>query len=106
MLTQQDIPLLVAALRFWGEEMDPRNQHLLKVYAEDSTAGQEWNADDIERLRNMLKSADIRYILVNARTTALQTKDLFTGLEEAQRSRTNSLDQVGTLLLPGLPPQD
>ncbi|MFI4851263.1 MAG: hypothetical protein ACIAZJ_19280 [Gimesia chilikensis] len=106
MLTQQDIPLLVAALRFWGEEMDPRNQHLLKVYAEDSTAGQEWNADDIERLRNMLKSADIRYSLVNARTTALQTKDLFTGLEEAQRSRTNSLDQVGTLLLPGPPPQD
>ena len=105
MLTQQDIPLLVAALRFWGEEMDPRNQHLLKVYAEDSTAGQEWNADDIDRLRKMLKSADIRYILVNARTTALQTKDLFTGLEEAQRSRTDSLDQVGTLLLPGTPPQ-
>ncbi|MEQ9067326.1 MAG: hypothetical protein RLO18_11405 [Gimesia chilikensis] len=106
MLTQQDIPLLVAALRFWGEEMDPRNEHLLKVYAEDSTAGQEWNADDIERLRKMLKSVNIRYAVVNSRGTEFQTADLFTDSEAAQRSMTAPSNQVGTLLLPGPSPQD
>ncbi len=100
MLTQQDMTLIVAALQFWGDEMDPQDTHLLKLYSSEPEADQTWMLAEIQQLRSQLKSAHLKYAVSNNLETALRTTDLFSNPEAAHQAKTIATDQIGTLLLP------
>ena len=100
MLTGQDIMLIIAALQFWAEEMDPEDRQLLKLYAGDPSADLVWTPDEIQRLRTQLNSARLNYAVINAPGTELLTTELFSTPEAAAQARADITDLVGTLLLP------
>lgn len=105
MLTRQDILLINAALQFWAEEMDPEDTQMLKLYADDPTADQIWSPETIQWLRRQLDSARLKYAVTNASGTELQTTELFSTPQAAERAKTEATAQVGTLLLPDITEQ-
>ncbi|QDV20674.1 hypothetical protein Pan153_53510 [Gimesia panareensis] len=105
MLTQADITLIVAALQYWAEEMDPKDEQCLRIYAESPEAEQTWSPADIRQLRSRLKTARLKYLVTNESGTALQDTEFHTSLESAFEARRDSTAQIGTLLLPGAHPR-
>ena len=100
MLTRKNLLLIIAALQFWAEEMDPGDTQLLKLYAGDPAADQIWTPETIQRLRRQLASARLKYAVANASGTALLATELFPTPQAAQQARTDTTAHVGTLLLP------
>jgi hypothetical protein len=105
MLTQADITLIIAALQFWAEEMDPEDEQCLKIYAEVPEAEQTWTAAEIQQLRSRLKTAHLKFIVSNESRTALLDRELHSTIQVALEARTDPTDLVGTLLLPEAPPE-
>jgi hypothetical protein len=99
MLTRQNIFLIIAALQFWADEMDPEDKHLLEIYSGHPAADQIWTSDEIQRLRRQLNSARLKYAVCDLEVTKLQTTELFPTLESAIQVSNDSTDQIGTLLL-------
>tara|TARA_R110002096_G_scaffold367797_2_gene561026 strand:- start:104 stop:424 length:321 start_codon:yes stop_codon:yes gene_type:complete len=100
MLIREDLLLIIAALQFWADEMDPGDTQLLKLYAGDPAADQVWTPDAIQRLRTQLASARLKYAVANTGGTALLVTELFSTPQAAQQARTDTTAHVGTLLLP------
>ncbi len=100
MLTRQDILLIIAALQFWAEEMNPEDHHLLKIYSGDPAANQVWTSDEIQRLRTQLNSARLKYTVTNLSGTELLTTELFSTPEAAELARTSDIALIVILLLP------
>lgn len=105
MLNQADITLIIAALQFWAEEMDPEDEQCLKIYAEAPQAEQTWSPADIQQLRSRLKTARLKYGVTNKPGTALQSRELHPTSQSAFEARNDPTDLVGTLLLPEAPPE-
>ena len=105
MLTHADITLIIAALQFWVEEMDPEDELCLRIYAEAPEAGQTWTPAEIQQLRSRLKTAHLKYVVSNESRTALQDRELHSTSQEAFETCNNPTDLVGTLLLPEAPPE-
>jgi hypothetical protein len=106
MLTRQDILLIIAALQFWAEEMDPKETHLLKIYSGDANVDQIWMSDDIQRLRTQLNSANLKYAVTNVGETEFLTPELFSTPESAEQAHFSETGQIGTLILPGIKTRD
>ncbi|MBN71292.1 MAG: hypothetical protein CME32_18660 [Gimesia sp.] len=104
MLTQADITLIIAALQFWAEEMDPEDEQCLRIYAEVPEAEQSWTPAEIQRLRSRLKTAGLKYVISDESGTTLQNKELHSTFQSAFKIRSDSTHLVGTLLLPALRP--
>lgn len=100
MLTRKDLLLIIAALQFWAEEMDPGDTQLLKLYAGDPAADQVWTPDAIQRLRTQLASARLKYAVANTGGTALLVTELFSTPQSAEQASADTTNLVGTLLLP------
>lgn len=100
MLTQAHITLIIAALQFWSEEMDPEDEQCLRIYTEAPEAGQTWTPAEIQQLRSRLKTAHLKYVVSNESGTILQDKELHSTFQNAFKTRCNSTHLVGILLLP------
>ncbi|KAA0134451.1 hypothetical protein FYZ48_20370 [Gimesia chilikensis] len=105
MLIQADITLIIAALQFWAEEMDPEDEQCLRIYAETPHSEQIWTPAEIQQLRSRLKTAHLKYVVSNESRTALQDRELHSTSQEAFETCNNPTDLVGTLLLPEAPPE-
>ncbi|QDU05443.1 hypothetical protein V6x_51800 [Gimesia chilikensis] len=105
MLNRTDITLIIAALQFWAEEMDPEDEQCLRNYAEAPNAEQPWTPAEIHQLRSRLKTAHLKYVVSNESRTALQDRELHSTSQEAFETCNNPTDLVGTLLLPEAPPE-
>ncbi|QDT86350.1 hypothetical protein [Gimesia chilikensis] len=105
MLTQADITLIIAALQFWAEEMDPQDEQCLRIYAEVPEAEQSWTPAEIQRLRSRLNTARLKYAVANESRTTLQDTELHSTFQGAFEARNDPSDLVGTLLLPEAPPE-
>ncbi|MEQ8854374.1 hypothetical protein [Gimesia sp.] len=105
MLNQADITLIIAALQFWAEEMDPEDEQCLRIYAEATEAGQAWTTAEIQQLRSRLKTAHLKYVVSNESRTALRDRELHSTFQRAFEACNNPTDLVGTLLLPEAPPE-
>jgi hypothetical protein len=105
MLNQADITLIIAALQFWAEEMDPEDEQCLKIYAEAPEAGQTWTPAEIQQLRSRLKTAHLNYVVYKKSRTGLQDRELHSTFQGAFEACNDLTDQVGTLLLPEAPPE-
>ncbi|MEQ8637439.1 hypothetical protein [Gimesia maris] len=100
MLTRQNILLIIAALQFWADEMDPNESQWLKVYSGDPTADQIWTADEIQQLRSQLASAHLKYAVTNAAGTEFLSNDLFSTPQAAEQARTDTTSLLATVILP------
>ncbi len=105
MLTQAHITLIIAALQFWSEEMDPEDEQCLRIYAEASNAEQTWTPSGIQQLRSRLKTAHLKYVVSNESRTSLQDKKLHSTFQSAIEACNDLTDLVGTLLLPEASPE-
>jgi len=72
MLTRQELTLLVAALQFWAEEMDPADTVMLAAYSGDLFVDRIWEPAEIQRLRTQLLTAQLRYLVCQPKRTRLQ----------------------------------
>lgn len=106
MLTQADITLIIAALQFWVEEMDPEDEQSLRIYAEVPEAEQSWTPAEIQRLRSRLKTARLKYVVSDVSGTSLQTLEIHSTFQGAFEASNNPTDLVGTLLLPEASSED
>ena len=99
MLTRQELTLLVAALQFWAEEMDPADTVMLAAYSGDLFVDRTWELAEIQRLRTQLLTAQLRYLVCQPKRTRLQNPRLFKTPADAKQALTADSRQIGTLLI-------
>jgi len=99
MLSRQEIMLIRAALQFWCEEMDLEDVNLLAIYAGDPSANQKWEQGEIQRLRQQLLAARLRYAVCQHDATCLKNPRLFENPADAILEKTDDADQLGVVLV-------
>ncbi|GEM_PF-2106114 len=99
MLTRQEIMLIRAALQFWCEEMDLEDSDLFTIYAGDPAANQKWEQEDIQRLRQELLAARLRYAVCQHDATGVKSPRLFITPEAANQAMADASDQLGVVLV-------
>ncbi len=99
MLTRQELTLIVAALQFWAEEMDPKETSMLAAYAGVPLVDREWEQADIQRLRSQLLSAQLRYVVCNPEGTSLLNQRLFKTPDAANQAMAAVSGQIGSTLI-------
>ena len=99
MLQKQEIMLIRAALQFWCEEMDLEDAKMFEVYAGGPQIEPTWNQADIQRLRQQLLAARLRYAVCNPEATSVKNPRLFETPEAADQSISNAADRLGVVLV-------
>lgn len=99
MLQKQEILLIRAALQFWYEEMDLEDAEIFAIYAGSPLIKPPWNGEDIQRLRQQLLAARLRYAVCHFDATKVNNPRLFETLEAANQAKTDDSDQLGVVLV-------
>ncbi|QDV20624.1 hypothetical protein Pan153_53000 [Gimesia panareensis] len=99
MLSKQEIMLIRAALQFWCEEMDLEDAKLFEIYAGGSQLEPTGGQADIQRLRQQLISARLRYAVCNPEATMVKNPRLFNTPEAANQSMSDDSDRLGVVLV-------
>ena len=99
MLTRQEIMLIRAALQFWVEEMDLEDSGMLAIYAGGPPIKSPWSGEDIQRLRQQLLAARLRYAVCQHDATCVKNLRLFDTPEAANQAKTDDSDQLGVVLI-------
>lgn len=99
MLQKQEIMLIRAALQFWCEEMDLEDAKMFEIYAGGPPRGPTWGQTDIQRLRQQLLSARLRYAVCNPEATTVKNPRLFENPEAADHSKSDAADRLGVVLV-------
>lgn len=99
MLTRQEIMLIRAALQFWCEEMDLDDAEMFAIYAGVPKIVPNWGEEDIQRLRQELLAARLRYAVCQHDATCVKNPSLFITPETANRAKTEDSDQLGVVLV-------
>ncbi|MFH1301244.1 MAG: hypothetical protein ABIK07_09295 [Planctomycetota bacterium] len=99
MLQRQEVMLIRAALQFWYEEMDLEDTKMLAIYAGDPSADQKWEQEDIQRLRQQLLSARLRYAVCQHDAACVKNPRLFEKPEAANQAKTDDSERLGVVLV-------
>tara|TARA_R110002111_G_scaffold260867_1_gene332924 strand:+ start:39401 stop:39715 length:315 start_codon:yes stop_codon:yes gene_type:complete len=99
MLTRQEIMLIRAALQFWVEEMDLEDSEMFAIYAGGPTMKPPWSGEDIQRLRQQLLAARLRYAVCQHDATRVNSPRLFNTSEAASQAKTDDSDRLGVVLV-------
>ena len=97
MLTKRHLAIIQAALQFFDEEMSPHDPDVSRPYFEEPLE-RELKADEVEQLRKLLQTVELRYLCREGTGAIVSSQDLLT-FEQAQ-STPHLLDgRVATVLL-------
>ncbi|QDU09636.1 hypothetical protein [Gimesia aquarii] len=99
MLQRQEITLIRAALQFWYEEMDLKDTDMLAVYSGGLRIDPPWRGEDIQRLRQQLIQARLRYAVCHCDATKVKIPRLFGSPDAANQEMTDDSDQLGVVLI-------
>ena len=99
MLQRQEIMLIRAALQFWYEEMDLDDAGMFAVYSGGPTIKPAWRGEDIQRLRQQLMEARLRYAVCYRDVTRVKIPRLFETPVAATQAMTDNSDQLGVVLV-------
>ncbi|WP_417385364.1 hypothetical protein [Gimesia sp.] len=99
MLQRQEIMLIRAALQFWYEEMDLEDPDLFAVYSGGPRIKPPWDGEDIQRLRQQLIEARLRYAVCQSDATRVKLPHLFDTPAAATQAITADSDQLGVVLV-------
>ena len=99
MLQRQEIMLIRAALQFWYEEMDLEDAKMFAIYAGVPKIVPNWGEEDIQRLRQELLAARLRYAVCQHDATTVKNPHLFNTPEAASQAKTDDSDQLGVVLV-------
>ena len=99
MLQRQVIMLIRAALQFWYEEMDLEDTDMFAIYSGGPRIKPPWRGEDIQRLRQQLIAARLRYAVCYSDATRVQILRLFETPVAATQAMTNNSDQLGVVLV-------
>ncbi|WP_417379056.1 hypothetical protein [Gimesia sp.] len=99
MLQRQDIMLIRAALQFWYEEMDLEDVKIFEIYAGGSPIEPPSSGEDIQRLRQQLLTARLRYAVCQHDATCVKSPCLFITPVAANQAKIDDSDQLGVVLV-------
>ena len=99
MLSRKEIMLIRAALQFWCEEMDLEDANLFEVYASSPQIEPTWGQEDIQRLRQQLLAARLRYAVCQHDAASVKTPQQFNTPEAASQEKTDDSDRLGVVLV-------
>ncbi|WP_417381097.1 hypothetical protein [Gimesia sp.] len=99
MLQRQEIMLIRAALQFWYEEMDLEDAKIFEIYAGAPPRVPTWGQTDIQRLREQLLTARLRYAVCNPEATSVKNPRLFENPDAADQTKSDAADRLGVVLV-------
>lgn len=99
LLTQRHLDILLAALKFFDEEMSPHGREVARFYFENPAAG-ELRPREIKDLREDLRACTLRYVWCAPTSTQLISSELLTDLGVMSTSNAVSQNRIATILLP------
>ena len=99
MLQRKEIMLVRAALQFWCEEMDLEDAKMFEVYAGGPPIKPAWEQKDIQRLRQQLQGARLRYAVCQHDAACIKNPRLFFTPEAANQSMSDDSDRLGVVLV-------
>ncbi|QDT30031.1 hypothetical protein Enr10x_53900 [Gimesia panareensis] len=99
MLSKQEIMLIRAALQFWYEEMDLDDADLFAIYSGGPRIKPSWRVEDIQRLRQQLNEARLRYAVCHSDATRVKIPHLFDTPAAANQAMADGSDRLGVVLV-------
>ncbi|QDU53123.1 hypothetical protein [Gimesia panareensis] len=99
MLQRQEIMLIRAALQFWYEEMDLDDAEIFAIYSGGPRIKPAWRGEDIQRLRQQLIAARLRYAVCQSDATRIKIPHLFDTPAAANQAMADDSDQLGVVLV-------
>ncbi len=99
MLQRQEIMLIRAALQFWYEEMDLDDAGMFAIYSGGPRIKPPWKGEDIQRLRQQLNKARLRYAVCQSDATTVKIPRLFDAPAAANQAMAEDNDQLGVVLV-------
>ena len=99
MLQRQEIMLIRAALQFWYEEMDLEDADLFAIYSGGPRIKPPWRGEDIQRLRQQLIAARLRYAVCRQDAKRVKIPHLFDIPAAANQAKTDASDRLGVVLI-------
>ncbi|WP_417381908.1 hypothetical protein [Gimesia sp.] len=99
MLQRQEIMLIRAALQYWYEEMDLEDAEMFAIYSGVLGIKPPWRGEDIQRLRQQLIKARLRYAVCPQDAASVKIPRLFYTPQAANQARVDSSDQLGLVLI-------
>lgn len=99
MLQRQEIMLIRAALQFWYEEMDLDDADLFAIYSGGPRIKPPWCGEDIQRLRQQLIAARLRYVVCQSDATRVKISHLFGTSAAANQAMADDNDRLGVVLV-------
>jgi hypothetical protein len=91
--------LIRAALQFWYEEMDLEDADMFAIYSGAPRIKPVWRGEDIQRLRQQLIAARLRYAVCQSDATRVKISYLFDTPAAANLAMTDNSDQLGVVLV-------
>tara|TARA_R110002167_G_scaffold300470_1_gene504803 strand:- start:1994 stop:2287 length:294 start_codon:yes stop_codon:yes gene_type:complete len=91
--------LIRAALQFWYEEMDLEDPKVFAIYSGGSRIKPSWRGDDIQRLRQQLLSARLRYAVCRSDVASVKIPSLFNTQKAASQAMADASDRLGVVLV-------
>ncbi|WP_299469159.1 hypothetical protein, partial [uncultured Gimesia sp.] len=83
----------------WYEEMDLEDSEMFAIYSDSLLIKPAWEQKDIQRLRQQLLSARLRYAVCNPEATTVNNPRLFENPEAANQSMSDNSDRLGVVLV-------
>ncbi|MEQ8853923.1 hypothetical protein [Gimesia sp.] len=99
MLQRQEIMLIRAALQFWYEEMDLDDADMFAIYSGGPRIKPFWRGEDIQRLRQQLIAARLRYAVCQSDATRVKIPRLFDTPAAANQVMADGSDRLGVVLV-------
>ncbi len=97
MLTKRHVAFLRAALQFFDEELTPHGPEAVRAYFKEPLEG-DLAAEEIRRLRELLRSLELRSIVYEPVGMRVVSQELLTA-EQAQRISDIGEHRLATVLL-------
>jgi len=99
MIQKQDLMLIRAALQFWCEEMDLEDAKMFEIYSGGPLTEPTWGQTDIQRLRQQLLTARLRYAVCQHDAACVKNPRLFNTPETANQAKTDDSERLGVVLV-------
>jgi len=101
LLTKRHLAIIRAALLFFDEEISPHGPNVARPYFEEPLE-EELEADEVEQLRTLLRTVELRYLCCDGTETTIPSQELLT-LEQALSLKDLFDGLLATIPLTSLP---
>ena len=98
MLTPTHLAVLRAALQFFDEELGPHGINAMRPYF-DEPLDTEISRSDLAKLRDVLRTCEIRYVCCDLARTQVKHTGLYASADVARSFAVDHVDQFATVLL-------